>query len=366
MAPVRPMSIIGLLLSLILTPPQASAQTFTDVLPHFKHEKSIDALVGLGVIGGYPDGSFRPEQTISRAEAAKILMGAVKPQSAIDEIQSNLFSNSLLTPFPDVESWEWYAPYVALSSQNGITQGYPDGLFRPGNPINMAEGLKVILETYGVDTTRSRFVDHPLLLVGPDDWFTPYFEYAYNHNLINTEKFYHPAQRMTRGEFVEILYRLKTIRDSGEESFYEASKPYSNEYTISIPRLNIINLDVTFADPFDSKGSLGVLQAGLGHYLSPPGSGHKMVLFGHSSGYSWDKSPYKTILTQIDRLQVGDVIYINYQERGYAYQINLKEIRPATDMASIMDDYGYEEVALYTCWPPNSIAKRYVVYATPL
>jgi len=290
----------------------------------------------------------------------------VKPQSAIDETQRDLYSYNITTPFQDVGSDEWFAPFVTLAYQNGITQGYPDGSFRPGNPINMAEGLKIILETYGVDSSRARYVDHPLLLVGSDDWFTPYFEYAYNRNLINREKFYHPAQGMTRGEFAEILYRLKTIRESGDDTFLESSKPYSNEYTITIPRLNIINLDVTFADPFDSQGSLGVLQAGLGHYLSPPGSGHKMVLFGHSSGYSWDKSPYKTILTQIDRLQVGNLLYINYQEKGYVYQINLKEIRPATDMASVMDDYGYEEVALYTCWPPKSIAKRYVVYATPL
>ena len=91
-----------------------------------------------------------------------------------------------------------------------------------------------------------------------------------------------------------------------------------------------------------------------------------MVLFGHSSGYSWDKSPYKTILTKIDQLQVGDIIYINYQEKGYVYQINQKEIRPASDMASVMEDYGYEEMALYTCWPPNGISKRYVVYASPI
>jgi LPXTG-site transpeptidase (sortase) family protein len=90
------------------------------------------------------------------------------------------------------------------------------------------------------------------------------------------------------------------------------------------------------------------------------------VLFGHSSGYDWDKSPYKTILTKIDQLQMGEKIYINFHEKGYAYQISQKEIRPATDMAAVMEDYGYEEMALYTCWPPKSIAKRYVVYAVPL
>jgi LPXTG-site transpeptidase (sortase) family protein len=360
-------TITGLALALVLAPLQmANAQTFNDVPEQYKYSESINALTDLGVISGYSDGTFQPDKTITRAEAAKILMATIKPQSAIDESQNSLDSNSTPSPFPDVGNGEWYAPYVSLASQNGIVNGYPDGFFRPEKTINMAEGLKMIFQAYGADATRARFVEHPLLLISPGDWFAIYFEYAYNHNLINREKFYDPAQAMTRGEFVETLYRFKTIRESGEDSFTESKKPYSSEYTITIPRLNIINLSVSFADPFDSKGSLEVLHAGLGQYLSPPGSGHKMVLFGHSSGYNWDKSPYKTILTKIDQLQTGDMIYLNYHEKGYIYQVNNKEIRPADDMASVMTDYGYEEMAMYTCWPPNGIAKRYVVYATPL
>ena len=364
---VRSTTIIGLILSLVLAPLQlASAKSFYDVSDQYKYSEGINALTDLGVISGNPDGSFQPDKAITRAEAAKILMATIKPGTTINDTQYGLLSNSTSSPFPDVGNTEWFAPYVTLAAQNGIVKGYPDGLFRPGNSINMAEGLKMILETYGADATRARFVEHPLLLVSPGDWFARYFQYAYNHNLINRDKFYDPAQGMTRGEFAETLYRLKTIRESGKDSFVENKKPYSEEYTITIPALNIINLSVSFANPFDSKGSLEVLHAGLGHYLSPPGSGHKMVLFGHSSGYNWDKSPYKTILTKIDQLQPGEMIYLNYHEKGYAYQINKKEIRPAEDMSSVMTDYGYEEMALYTCWPPNGIAKRYVVYAALL
>jgi LPXTG-site transpeptidase (sortase) family protein len=357
---------LGIATSLAFAPLRVSAETFYDVPEQYKYAEGINALTDLGVINGYPDGSFQPEKTISRAEAAKILMATIKPQSAINETQDDLYSFATASPFPDVDPLDWFAPYVTLATQNGIVQGYPDGFFRPGNTINMAEGLKMILETYGVDATRARYVEHPLLLVNPEDWFARYFQTAYNRNLINREKSYHPAQGMTRGEFAETLYRLKTIKESGEDFFAETTKPYSDEYTITIPSLNIINLSVSFADPFDAKGSLEVLYTGLGHYLSPPGSGHKMVLFGHSSGYDWDKSPYKTILTKIDQLQMGEKIYINFHEKGYAYQISQKEIRPATDMAAVMEDYGYEEMALYTCWPPKSIAKRYVVYAVPL
>lgn len=360
-------TIIGLALSLALTPlQQVSAQVFYDVPSNHKNETAIEALTNLGIIGGYPDGSFQPNKPISRAEAAKILMGAIKPQNMIDNTRSDLYTQNITSPFYDVPAEEWFAPYVALAYQNDVVRGYPDGSFQPAKTINLAEGLKMILEAYGADVSRVRFVDNPLLYVSPGDWFYKYFGYANNHNLLNREKFYHPAQWMTRGEFAEILYRVKTNRETGNESYSLPQRDFSDEYTITIPRLGIINVNVSFADPFDSQGSLTVLHDGLGQYLSPPGSGHKMVLFGHSSGYSWDKSAFKQILTKIDQIQVGDNIYLNYHEKGYVYQVFQKEIRPAGDMAPVMEDSGTEQMALYTCWPPNSISKRYVVYAVPI
>ena len=168
---------------------------------------------------------------------------------------------------------------------------------------------------------------------------------------------------MTRGDFAEILYRLRTMQEHGISQFVFDQVQTSNEYTITIPSLDLININVSFADPYDPKGSLEVLKDGLGHYLSPPGGGKKMVLFGHSSGYNWDSSGFKQILRQIDRLKDGDLIYINYKERGHAYRVGNREIVPAPQLNKVMEDYGYEEVALYTCWPPDSTSHRYVIYA---
>ncbi len=224
----------------------------------------------------------------------------------------------------------------------------------------------MIIETYSVDVRRIRFTERPLLYVRGNDWFARYFEYAYDANLINRKKFYHPARQMTRGDFVEILYRLKTIKEEGLSQFPVRAGALSNEYTMTIPRLNLIDINVSFADPYNARNALTVLKNGLGHYLSPPGSGEKMVLFGHSSGYNWDSSSFKQVLRQIDQLKVGDMIYINYEERGYAYQIRNQEILPANKLNTVMNDYGYEELAMYTCWPPDSVSHRYVVYAAPV
>ena len=168
------------------------------------------------------------------------------------------------------------------------------------------------------------------------------------------------------GEFVEIMHRTKTVLATGLPEYIAPSNPTSNEYTITIPALNIINLPVYFADPYNETAALEILKKGIGQYLKPPNRGEKTVLFGHSSGYSWDNSPYKTILNQINKLHNGDNIYLNYKEKGYAYEIFKSDIIPASEDYRIIENPRSNELALYTCWPPNSISHRYVVYGKPL
>lgn len=354
----------GLFSLILLFPLNVFARGFVDMPTYHKHFQAVAHLSDLGVINGYPNGSFQPQKSISRAEAIKILIAADFSQSEINRtLDWHRAQNHRYATFRDVPINDWFAPYVELAYQHGVVEGYSDGTFKPHNTINFAEALKIILMANNVDAKRTRFNETPLLYVKRSDWFARYFGYAYNKNLISRQKFYHPAQAITRGEFAEILYRLKTIQKNGQPMYQANSQPYSNEYTITIPRLNVINVGVSFADPYNSASALGVLKGGMGHYLSPPGNGHKMVLFGHSSGYSWDNSSYKHLLRQIDRIEINDLIYINYQEKGYIYRVSRKEIMPAGQLDAVMKDYGYEEVAMYTCWPPDSISHRYVVYA---
>jgi hypothetical protein len=94
--------------------------------------------VGAGVvekpfISGYTDGSFRPDNNITRAEAAKILTIAAGKSNA---------DNAGL--YPDIDTSAWYAPYVTTMSREGWLKGYPDGNFRPGNNMTIAEFIAVV------------------------------------------------------------------------------------------------------------------------------------------------------------------------------------------------------------------------------
>ncbi len=91
--------------------------TLNDITGHWA-ENGINNLVSLGAVGGYPDGSFRPDNTINRAEFATMLVKAFG-LSAQGE-----------TSFADITG-HWANGYISCAASNGIISGYGDGVFGP-------------------------------------------------------------------------------------------------------------------------------------------------------------------------------------------------------------------------------------------
>lgn len=78
---------------------------------------------------GYPDGTFRPDGMITRAEFAQMI-------TAIDK------ANRSSVPFADVKG-HWALPAIEQAYANGRIKGYPDGSFRPNNSITRAESVSI-------------------------------------------------------------------------------------------------------------------------------------------------------------------------------------------------------------------------------
>lgn len=121
---------------------QAQAETptmpiFTDIPAGAYYERAIALLQAKGLVQGYADGTFRPEQSITRAEAIKILLAA----QGFTPDGDSLTPGEL--PFSDITGWE--APWVMEAHAQGLVQGYADGTFRPASPITRAEAVKILL-----------------------------------------------------------------------------------------------------------------------------------------------------------------------------------------------------------------------------
>ena len=102
--------------------PYEPIEKFSDIKEHYSREY-VDAMISKGIINGYNDGTFRPDNLITRAEISKILSLAL----GLDIASSQ-------TSFADVAVESWYAPYVAAMAESGYINGY-NGQFMPADNL---------------------------------------------------------------------------------------------------------------------------------------------------------------------------------------------------------------------------------------
>lgn len=103
----------------------------SDYETHWAKEAILSAMAS-GIVQGYPDGSFKPNNAITRAEFFVMVNNAFK------------FTATSPVTFSDVSADAWYAPHVARAQAAGYITGYPDGTIRPGNNITRQEAAAII------------------------------------------------------------------------------------------------------------------------------------------------------------------------------------------------------------------------------
>lgn len=134
----------------------ASAADFTDAAEiGDKYVDDVNMLVELGVIAGYPDGSFGPQKNITRAEFAKMAY-TIKYGSDTD---GNLFA-AQTSAFSDVEgnsNVAWAKGYINYCANQNIVSGVGNGKFNPSGNITVAEATKMLLVILGCDPAKEGF-----------------------------------------------------------------------------------------------------------------------------------------------------------------------------------------------------------------
>lgn len=123
-----------LVLGFSWTMAQGPAQRFSDVPLDSTYASYIETAVAQGVVGGYPDGTFRPNDPVTRAQAVKMIMVA---HGWTPELPSS-------PTFVDIPTGHWAFGYVEGAYSHGIIAGYPDGTFRPQDSITRAQVAKTL------------------------------------------------------------------------------------------------------------------------------------------------------------------------------------------------------------------------------
>jgi len=135
--------------------------------------------------------------------------------------------------------------------------------------------------------------------------------------------------------------------------------------SVTVPKINI-QIPVDFAlESFDESAIENRLESGVVHYPSTvlPGQNGNGAYFGHSSGNIFNNGKYKFAFTLLHDLTTGDLFYITYGGKTYAYQIFAREVVPPSQVSVIHDTKGKQATAtLITCDPPGLSTNRLVLW----
>src|SRR3989339_565006 len=122
-------------------------------------------------------------------------------------------ANDYSTCFSDIDHSKWYAKYVCFATVKKIITGYPDGKFYPEKSINFVEAAKITVNGFNYEVTENNKI-----------WYKPYVKALEERKSIPMS-IYAFAQEITRGEFAEIVYRLREgITDKDSKTFDELGK----------------------------------------------------------------------------------------------------------------------------------------------
>ena len=139
----------------------------------------------------------------------------------------------------------------------------------------------------------------------------------------------------------------------------------SPEPRIIIPKLNV-DVPVHFGISLSEVNA--AMADGVAHYRIAgasafPGEIGNTVITGHSAGDVYSSNPYKYIFSGLERLEDGDLIYVNYNSVRYTYQVFRKEVVEPTNVAALVVDTNKPILTLITCTPLGTSRFRLLVFA---
>lgn len=182
---------------------------FNDLSEAHDYYPAVSYLYRKGTVQGYPDGTFKPDNTVSRIEALKFIF------SGLDQkVLSGLSAN-----FNDTQNGQWYSDYLATAYSLGVVQGYSDGTFKPTQGVNRVEFLKMVFSIVDISVDPV-VIENPYDDVNNLSWYAPYVAYAKEKNIfpISGQNF-DPGQAMSRIEVAEVVYRMIAVQENNGEPY---------------------------------------------------------------------------------------------------------------------------------------------------
>ena len=139
----------------------------------------------------------------------------------------------------------------------------------------------------------------------------------------------------------------------------------SAENKLIIPKLNIdvpINFDISTSEVMEAMNH-GVAHYRINGASAYPGEVGNFVVMGHSAGDIYSSNQYKFIFSGLERLAVGDIMYVHYDSVRYTYKMVGNEIIWPTEVSKLVINTDKPMMTLVTCWPLGTSRQRLLISA---
>ena len=163
------------------------ALDFPDVDESASYANSVEALTALGVVNGDDNGLFNPENTVTRAEFAKMTVEALGEGDAA--------ASSTYTKFADTKG-HWAAGYVEAGVSAGFINGYDEDNFGPDDTVQYAQAVKMLVGALGYDVYASK----------QGGWPSGYLSYGSSLDIINGVSVASNETELTRAQCAVLIF----------------------------------------------------------------------------------------------------------------------------------------------------------------
>lgn len=225
-------------------------EAFSDVPNHTYYADAIKDLANRNIINGFPDGTFRPNEKITRGQVAALVAKSLnlKPD------------NSTTLTFSDVPSTHYFYPYITALAQLKIINGYTNGKFGVNDTMTRGQAAKVLTLAYSLlegNTVNTPFTDISTTM------FAPYIETLYAHRITNglTKTRYGPNDSLTRGSVAVLIQRLEQVKRN-EQTVITYDQLNANSVDVSYEYQETNDLIAVYNDKLNRKIIITPLKAG--------------------------------------------------------------------------------------------------------
>ncbi|MGB9976904.1 S-layer homology domain-containing protein [Thermovenabulum sp.] len=348
-----------------LMPVAFAAPTFPDTAGK-PFEQAVEQLKALGIVDGYPDGTYKPDVVVTRAQMAKLIVISLGLNNAA-EISKGI------TMFTDVKSDHWASGYINVASSLGIIVGYPDGTFKPEATVSYPEALTMLVRALG-------YKDSDL----PGTWPTNYLVKASTLGI--TKDVTVTLGGANRGDVASMLMntlKTKTVKRTNEglvEDVLLLSK-IAKEATYTVIATPEVDSNVEAGKVVTKEGTISAGSINFNDYL-----GRKVTVF--------EKDDKPIVVTKVEgdvvtveasKDSVSGIVYYKKDDKtpyaelkvatnakmvynGTLYDVNFGDIKTGAKVTLIDTDsdktYDYLIVKYYDA--PVVVAKDVVANATKI